>query len=163
MATQSTVQETENFLSLSITSSLKAMLPTQQLAEVINIAPHEIVPIPQMPTTVVGVFPWQGEVLWVVDLSYWMGFEPLLTSNFLLSNCSILKVKNQGKSLGILIYKVGKMICCQPQKNQSSPVHLPESILDHPTRKNCITGAWIDPQGEKFLILDITSISSLED
>ncbi len=163
MATQSTVQETEHFLSLSITSSLKAMLPTQQLAEVINIAPHEIVPLPQMSSSVVGVFPWQGEVLWVVDLSYWMGFDPLLTENFSQSNCSILKVKNQGKSLGILIYKVGKMICCQPQKNQSSPVDLPESILEHPTRKNCIKGAWIDPQGERFLILDTTSIASLED
>lgn len=161
MATQSTSQETENFLSFAIAPDLKAMLPTQQLAEVINIAPHEIIPIPQMSSAVAGVFPWQGEVLWAVDLGYWMGFKPLLTSNAAPSNCSLLKVKIRGKYLGLLIYKVGKIICCETQHIQTDPENLPRSLLDGRIR-NCIKGAWIDSHGERLLILDAASIQPPE-
>ncbi|MEB3282676.1 MAG: chemotaxis protein CheW [Lyngbya sp.] len=162
MTPQSTLQETENFLSFSIAPNLKAMLATQQLAEIINIAPHEIVPIPQMSGAIVGVFPWQGEVLWAVDLSYWMGFQPLLTAKFTSSNCSLLKVKIQGKSLGLLIEQVGQLICCETQQIQADPAALPSAILDHPARKSCIKGAWINSQGERLFILDADSLSSLD-
>lgn len=162
MTPQSSIQETENFLSFSITPSLKAMLPTRQLVEIINIAPHEIVPIPGMSAEVVGVFPWQGEVLWAIDLSYWMGFEPLLSAKFSSSFCSILKVKTQGQSLGFLIHQVGQLQNCETQKIQSYPANLPETILNHPARNNCIKGAWLNSQGERLLLLDAALIQFLE-
>ncbi|WP_413161771.1 chemotaxis protein CheW [Capilliphycus salinus ALCB114379] len=161
MAEISTFLETENFLSFSIAPNFKAMLPTKQLVEIINIAPHEIVPIPQMSEAVVGVFPWQGEVLWALDLSYWMGFDPLLTSKLKSSSCSILKVKIQGKNIGFLIEQVGQIISCEPQKIQSYPVDLPQSVANNPARTSCIKGSWINSQGERLFVFDAASFPGL--
>ncbi|MDY7021317.1 MAG: chemotaxis protein CheW [Cyanobacteriota bacterium] len=166
MTIQSSLQGTENFLSFSISPNVNAMLPARQLVEIISIAPHDIVPIPQMSTAIVGVVPWQGEVLWTVDLSYWMGFEPLFNSSLSSTTYSILKVKTQGKSLGFLTYQVSKFICCETQNNQAITAadfnNLPKSILQHPARKDCIKGVWTNPQGERLLILDTTSFQLLD-
>lgn len=159
MNTVPAVRETDNFLSFDLTPNYQALLSTQNLIEVIHLTPADIVPIPQMPAAVVGVFPWQGEVLWLIDLSYWMGFEALLTLEFVQSKCSILKVKSQGSQWGFLIYQVGQLISCDLSKIKPA---LPSSLSNIPTLKtpqNCFKGTWIDSQGNSLLILDSDAIS----
>ncbi len=158
MNTFPAVRETENFLSLDLTPNYQALLSTQQLIEVIHLTPADIIPIPQMPSAVVGVFPWQGEVLWLVDLSYWMGFEPLLTLEFVQSRCSILKIKSQGSHWGFLIYQVGQLISCDLSKIRPSLPSTFSLIPTLKTRLDCFKGTWIDSQGNSLLVLDSEAI-----
>ena len=47
--------------------------PPIRVTEVINMQLDLVVPIPHLPTAVMGVYNWRGEILWVVDLSKLLG------------------------------------------------------------------------------------------
>lgn len=184
MVNQSSISRTENYLSFYLTPQYQALLSTMALAEIIHLDASEIVAIPEMPSAVAGVCSWQGEVLWVVDLSYWSGGAPLLSSTSTLSesrkqdpiaeftrtesHCNILKVRCQGGALGLLVYQVGQLKSCEMQQIQSwkngtalSPLtrdHQGQITAQHkqPTvRQECIKGIWNSPSGEQLPILDL--------
>ncbi len=161
--------KTENFLSFALTPQYQALLPTRQLAEIINLEATEIIPIPEMPAAVAGVCAWQGDVLWVVDLSYWIGSDPLLNLSSTPLNCSILKVKCQGGILGLLVYQVGQLKSCNLPDIHPVTMGLESSQAPHdnghtlpkqpfPIRQECIRNLWINPLGEPIPILDLDMI-----
>ena len=186
MDTQAAINKTENYLSFFLTPQYQALLSTRQLAEIIHLEAQEIVPIPEMPSAVVGVCSWQGEVLWLVDLSYWSGADPLLTSaltssdhsvgersrtsyNRTQSHCSIIKVRCQGGTLGLLVHQVGQLKSCEVQHiqsmkdssglyrlNQINEVNITPKML--PIRPECIKGIWHNPSGELLPILDLDTV-----
>lgn len=141
------------FLSFSLTPEIRAMLPSQQLATIISLEPATIVPIPDMPAAVVGVFPWQGEVLWLVDLAYLLGFEPLLTPEYHQSKCSVLRVTSLGKTVGLLIHQVGQLLRLKTEQTQASSTKMITS-----TPAQYIKGTVRNSQGETLLIMDLEAI-----
>ncbi|NEP60095.1 MAG: purine-binding chemotaxis protein CheW [Symploca sp. SIO2G7] len=140
-------------LSFSLNPETWAMLPSQQLATIISLDPTTIVPIPDMPAAVIGVFPWQGEVLWLVDLAYLLGFEPLLTPDYHQSKRNVLRVTNRGKTLGLLVHQVGQLIRCKAEQIQLSPTKIITS-----TPAQYIKGIVRNYEGESLLIVDIEAI-----
>jgi len=141
------------FLSFSLTPEIWAMLPSQQLATIINLDPTTVVPIPDMPAAVVGVFPWQGEVLWLVDLAYLLGFEPLLTPEYHQPKCSVLRVTSFGKTLGLLVNQVGQLIRCKAEQ-----IQLPSTKMITSTPAQYLKGTVRNYQGETLLIVDVEAI-----
>ncbi|NEQ66696.1 MAG: chemotaxis protein CheW [Symploca sp. SIO1B1] len=142
-----------HFLSFSLNSEIWAMLPSQQLATIISLDPNTIVPIPDMPAAVVGVFPWQGEVLWLVDLAYLLGFEPLLTPDYHQSKRNVLRVTSLGKTLGLLVHQVGQLIKCKTEE-----IQLPPTKMITSTTAQYIKGMVRNYQGEALLIVDVEAI-----
>ncbi|NEP09165.1 MAG: hypothetical protein F6K14_02740 [Symploca sp. SIO2C1] len=141
------------FLSFSLTPEIWAIIPSKQLATIISLDPTTIVPIPDMPAPVVGVFPWQSEVLWLVDLAYLLGFEPLLTPEYHQSKRSVLRVTSLGKTVGLLVHQVGRLIRCKAEQIQLSPTKMITS-----TPAQYIKGTIRNYQGETLLIVDVEAI-----
>jgi positive phototaxis protein PixI len=58
--------------------SVDAVDVTQQarVSELMNIPIDRVVPIPHLPTAVMGVYNWRGEVLWIVDLAVLLDLTP---------------------------------------------------------------------------------------
>ncbi len=54
-----------------------ALLPLEQIAEILRVNLAEILPVPEMPDCVLGICNWRGEMLWLVDLNHLVGFVPL--------------------------------------------------------------------------------------
>jgi chemotaxis signal transduction protein len=46
-----------------------ALVPLEQITEIIRIDLSEVLPIPEMPGCVMGICNWRGEMLWLVDLN----------------------------------------------------------------------------------------------
>ncbi|MGB3532737.1 MAG: chemotaxis protein CheW [Microcoleaceae cyanobacterium] len=179
-----TLNRVENYLSFDLTPQHQALLSTLALVEIIHLNASEIVPIPEMPSAVAGVCSWQGEVLWLVDLSYWSGATPLLTSADGLSApsaatdqgfqatyastgsyCNILKVRCQGGILGLLVHQVGQLQSCDVQQIQSTKHNSAPSGLNtveqgslSKVRQECIKGIWTSPSGEQLPILDLDTV-----
>ncbi len=63
------------FLRFQLDPHTKAMLPIDHITEVLKIPFGQIVPIPQMPAWVMGVYNWRGEILWMVDLAHLIGLN----------------------------------------------------------------------------------------
>jgi positive phototaxis protein PixI len=57
-----------------------ALLSLEQIAEVIKINVAEILPIPEMPSCVLGICNWRGEMLWLLDLNHLVGYPPLIAT-----------------------------------------------------------------------------------
>lgn len=151
---------TQQFLSFALNSDKRAMLSTQQLVEIIRLDPTSIVQIPEMPSAVVGVCPWQGEVLWLVDLSYLIGGNALLSSPEDSCDCSILKVRTHTGNIGLLVAKIGKLVGCDPTQMQPPATTSNSNGKKSPTivQQRCIQGYWTDPKGTPLLIIDIEAI-----
>ncbi|MBI4782373.1 MAG: chemotaxis protein CheW [Oscillatoriophycideae cyanobacterium NC_groundwater_1537_Pr4_S-0.65um_50_18] len=55
-----------------------ALLPLEQITEILKINSVDVLPIPETHSCVLGVCNWRGEMLWVVDLEHLVGYAPLL-------------------------------------------------------------------------------------
>ena len=169
MQTPTLTTPIENVISFDLIPDQPALLPTRQLAEIVNLETTDIIPIPEMPAAVAGVCSWQGDILWVVDLSYWIGSHSILTESNLASNCSLLKVKCQGGHLGLLVHQVGQLQSCDLQDIQPMKPGLPSAKSHQDTdlnprmtsfsiRQECIKSLWNSPSGEVIPILDLDII-----
>jgi positive phototaxis protein PixI len=54
-----------------------ALLPLEQIAEILRVNLAEILPVPEMPDCVLGICNWRGQMLWLLDLNHLVGFMPL--------------------------------------------------------------------------------------
>ena len=154
MQQQTTASSNKQFLCIEISNTLQVMLPTQQLSEIITLEPRKILQIPEMPPAVAGIFNWHGEILWLIDISYLMGFDPILSLRFYAQHkCRVLKVKNQGSYVGFLVHKIGNLTSCEATDiNFLVPQNLPLII------EKCTQGSCKNQTGETLMILDVEAI-----
>ncbi len=118
----------QKFLSFSLGISDTAVIPLEQITEVVQIPLTEICGVPQMPNCVVGIYNWRGEMLWLVDLEEMLGYPPLLQGSNFLSKMMALVLEHDGKYLGILIRQLIDIdgLDTQEMKQTSGEVFYPE-------------------------------------
>jgi positive phototaxis protein PixI len=118
----------QKFLSFSLGIRDTAVIPLEQITEVVQIPLTEICGVPQMPKCVVGIYNWRGEMLWLVDLEEMLGYPPLLQGSNFLSKMMALVLEHEGKYLGILIRQLIDIdwLDTQQMKQPSGEVFYPE-------------------------------------
>jgi len=118
----------QKFLSFSLGVRDTAVIPLEQITEVVQIPLTEICGVPQMPNCVVGIYNWRGEMLWLVDLEEMLGYPPLLQGSNFLSKMMALVLEHEGKYLGILIRQLIDIdwLDTQQMKQLSGEVFYPE-------------------------------------
>ncbi|HEY9628549.1 MAG TPA: chemotaxis protein CheW [Coleofasciculaceae cyanobacterium] len=67
------------FLRFSFSSAETALLPLISIRQVMKVLPHSILPVPNMPPSVLGIYNFRGEMLWLVDLGLQIGFQGVRT------------------------------------------------------------------------------------
>lgn len=67
----------EKFLRFQLGPDGKALLPLEIIYQVMRVPKPEILPVPQMPNCVLGIYNWRGEMLWLIDIGQMMGFAPV--------------------------------------------------------------------------------------
>jgi len=67
----------DSYLELQIDPKTIALLAMVNIREVVNVAAASIVPVPNMPASVLGLFNHQSQVYWVFDLGQLVGLAPL--------------------------------------------------------------------------------------
>lgn len=147
MAQPSTLSGQQQYISFLLDRNLQMMVPTGSLAETINLEISQIVQIPDLPPSIVGVYAWRGEVLWLVDLAYHFGKSALLNPDYRHSKCTVLRVLHQGESLGLLIQEVKQVIRCTP--DQLRPGSPPGLASQH---QDCFQGHLIQDKTPMFLL-----------
>lgn len=141
-------EQTQQFLSFHLPPGAQALLPTEHLTEILSLTPSQIVPIPDTLPAVMGVCNWRGEVLWLVDLGSFLGFEPLHAQGSHHTHYSVIVIHHQGKIIGLTVNQVGQMVWCDPAQIQSPPTQITPQLTV------CLQGCWLRPTGELFLVLN---------
>ena len=154
--------EKEQFLRFLLNSNTKVMLPIKQITEVLKIKFGQIVPISQMPSWVMGVYNWRGDILWMVDLGHLLGFDSWHQQGINYSNYTAIvlspnKEKNKTKinnieqniHLGLVVSRVEDIELCDTATIQSPPRSTVTLQL-----APFLRGYWLKPENDMILILD---------
>lgn len=137
------------------------MLPVRQITEVLKIQLGSIVPIPQMPAWVMGVYNWRGDILWMIDLGHLLGLDSWYQDKFNYSNQTAIVLSPNRDSqvndihLGLIVAQVEDLEICDPNTIQSN---LSLNIL--PQLKRFSQGYWLKPEGELILALNGQAIAA---
>ncbi len=137
------------YLILHLVDQQLVMLPLDQLAEVFNLPLMQIVPIPDVPTAVMGVCNWRGEVTWVVDLGYLLGFAPLFQKGFNQTIYKVVLLQVDNQYVGLAVPKIGEMINCSEKQIQDGGFGHVNSNL-----ARCLRGYYLYGDRQMVLALD---------
>jgi positive phototaxis protein PixI len=100
-------EKNNQFLSFSLPPDLQAMLPTENLIEILALPADQMVPIAHVPPEVLGVCNWRGEVLWLVNLASLIGIAPYNVYRQPVLNAIV--VQHQGYVLGLVVEQINEM------------------------------------------------------
>lgn len=64
----------QRFLRVSLGRQDSALVPLEQITEIVKVNPVDILPVPEMPDWVLGVCNWRGEMLWLIDFNPIVGY-----------------------------------------------------------------------------------------
>ena len=151
--------EEKQFLRFNIYSRIKLMLPIGQITEVLKIQFGQIVPIPQMPSWVMGVYNWRGDILWMVDLGHLIGLQPWYQTESNRSNHTaiVLSPNKEQKTnnaeaninLGLVITKVEDIEMCKVTDIQLPPNSTVEGQI-----ASFLQGYWLKQEEDMIMVLD---------
>jgi len=149
----------EQFLRFYLLPDTTALLPIQQLTEVLTIPKAQIVPIFQMPAWVMGAYNWRGEVLWMVDLGHLVGLTPWHQQANITSAHTAIVLQAPTKDstatnpkhemLGLVVNRVEDIEWCNPDWIQSPP-----SSTVTPELVPFLRGYWLKSNGEMLVVID---------
>ncbi len=98
--------ETQRFLGFTIGDSLNALIPLVNLQATIKISLAEILPVPQMNSSLLGIINYGGKATWAIDLAHLMGGSGYLQSPEISTGMGMLfQVENE--TVALLIDRVG--------------------------------------------------------
>ncbi|MEB3295266.1 MAG: chemotaxis protein CheW [Synechococcales bacterium] len=148
----------QQLLRFSLSEGHQVLLPTQHLLEILGAAQTPIIPIPDMPAAVMGVCNWRGEILWLVDLSCYLGFGALSFTNLQRKSFKTLIAQAGQQRVGFVVAQVEQMIWLE--RSQLLPVPNPPM---NPVLARSLQGYYADPVGNMLLVLDgIAVINTLQ-
>lgn len=153
------VENTEQFLQFDLNNEVRAMLRISQITEVLKIEFAQIVPIPQMPPWVIGVYNWRGNILWMVDLGHLVGLNSWYEVGF--SDCNVvvlspnkaLREVEDDIHLGLVVHRVEDLIECNLTQIQPTIEKIAAG------GENFASGYWSNPEGETVSVLDGNAIA----
>ena len=140
----------EQFLRLQLVAETVVLLPVRQLAEVLTIETHQIVPIPHLPSWVMGIYNWRGEILWMLDVGHLGGLPPWYQqSHTSVHSVAVLQIADGAKpqTLGLVVSKIEEIEWCDPNQIQSFTAATTKLA-------SLIQGYWCKPNGEALAVLD---------
>jgi positive phototaxis protein PixI len=153
----------KQFLRFYLESETKVILPLEQITEVQKIGIGQIVPIPQMPPWVIGIYNWRGNILWMLDLGHLIGLNSWYQQGISTSDYTIIvlsvdrgKKSNQNNaiaSIGLIITRVEDIIWCNTDLIQSPPASAVTTAI-----APFLKGYWLEPNGDMVLALDANAI-----
>lgn len=101
------------FLQFQIGVKDRALLKAEMVTEIITVPKSEILPVPQMPHCVMGVYSWRSEMLWLIDLENFLGYppaSPLAKSGLQLDTLMVMVLQVQGQFLGLVVPQVNDIV-----------------------------------------------------
>lgn len=153
-------QSLDQFLTFVLAPEQKALLPTQQLLEIVKVNLSQLTAIAGISTSIMGVYNWRGDVIWVVDLASMLGYKPLYAQEYdqgkFQDKCHIIFLRSQDHVLGFAVSQVGQMIRCDKATIQTSGF-----TFTNPAMMKACRGYWLNGSNETFLVLDGDAITQI--
>jgi len=150
--TQNSPPAREKFLRFQLGEEGIALLPLNIIKQVMQVSAAEILTVPQMPTCVLGIYNWRGEMLWMVDIGKFMGFPDLTTSGT--DNVMAIAIQVQEQYLGIVVQQINDI-----ELHDLDQINMPSLGLFSPEILPYLQGYLIGEEKEVLMVLNGESIA----
>lgn len=91
-------EDEERFVLFELGTKYIGAIPVNYIAEVFQISLTAILPVPEVPVCVLGLYNWRGEMLWWVDLEHLVGLQGDSGNKHM-----AIVIQARGKYLGLLV------------------------------------------------------------
>jgi positive phototaxis protein PixI len=142
------VENGQRFLRVQLCAEATTLLPVDEIVAIAPISITEILPVPHMPSYVLGLYNWRGEMLWLVDLGQQVGFSGLMQSGDSSFMAIVVEVNDQ--SLGLCLPQVHDIESHDPQLIQEASSEM-FSTQFLPFVKGYLTG-------DRSTVLNLTTV-----
>lgn len=114
-------EQRQKFLRFALGSQDRGLLPLEQVVEVLSVSIGDILPLPQMPSCVLGIYNWRGKMLWLIDLNHLVDY-PALRSPSGKSPLMAMVIQINGQSMGLVVQYVKDIELYDPEQLQKANV-----------------------------------------
>ncbi|OCQ90134.1 chemotaxis protein CheW [Nostoc sp. MBR 210] len=147
------MENQQKFLGFTLGSNDKAVISLQHITEVLQVSLADICGVPQMPSCILGIYNWRGEMLWLVDLEEMLGYPSLLQGVNFLSKMMAVILEIDGKNLGFLVRNLMDIEWVDTEQ-----IKLPAADVFSPKVSAFIQGYFINTLEEMVFNLDAAAI-----
>ena len=145
-------QNSQRFLGFTIGDNLKALIPLADLQATIEISLSEILPVPQMNKSLLGIINYGGKATWVIDLAHLMGGTCYLHTPEVSTGMGML-FRAQNETVALLIDRVGTI----ETHDDLQCLQIGESMFTDRIRL-FLSGYFIDVQQQSRVVVDLQQV-----
>jgi positive phototaxis protein PixI len=146
-------QEGQRFLKFPLSAEVNALLPLTELQGVISVSLKDILPVPQVAESLLGIINWQGKATWILDLAnlfgatHWCRQKPMAESGMAM----LVQVKSE--TVGLLVKQVSTIETYDPE--QCLPI---SETLFSARVLSLMQGYFLDSEGKTWMLLDLQAV-----
>lgn len=93
-------------LRFPLSSQDDALVPLEQITEITRVEITEILSVPEMPSCVLGICNWRGEMLWLVDFNDFIGYPSTLKQEQAATSLLVMVIQVDHQFVGIGVSQV---------------------------------------------------------
>jgi positive phototaxis protein PixI len=145
--------ESQKFLRFCLGKQDNTLLAVLPIVEITPLRVQEILPVPQMPSYILGIHNWRGAMLWLVDLGHLVGLSPLFEDRSRTDLAMAIVVQEDDRMLGLVVDRVAEIEQYHPSQIQPPDAQLfPANLLPY------LQGFFIQDQQDVLTVLDVSAI-----
>ena len=157
-SSENSEEQQQQFLRFSLLPDINLMMSLSEIAAVLKIPLGEIIPIPEMPPWVMGVYNWRGQIVWMIDLGQLLGFTPWYQQSLVASSHKVVvihpsqqdkKNRTSGDLIALTVSDVSDIELCNLNQVYSPPASAVTAEL-----APFLRGYWIKDNGEIIVTID---------
>ncbi len=148
LSTRSPRTSGDPYLKLHLCARTPALLSMQHTQEAMVLPARRLTPMPNMPSSLLGLTNRRSRVLWVVDLAQMLGLPPLQTT---VQQQSVVIIQVGAAPLGLAVHHVEGITWVLPETIQTVPDQLSTGLV--PYLRGCVLQS-----NDLALVLDAEAI-----
>jgi positive phototaxis protein PixI len=148
------IEEGQRFLGFSLGDSLNALIPLVDLQATIKISLPEILPVPQMKDSLLGIINYRGKATWVLDLAHLMGTPHfhLQTAESSTGMGMLFQIENE--TVALLIDRVNTIETYD--STQLSPI---SDGMFSDRMRSFLSGYFMDSHQQPWVVVDLQQVT----
>jgi positive phototaxis protein PixI len=96
----------QRLVRIALSHQDSVLLPLEQITEILQVNVADVLSVPELPNSVLGICNWRGEMLWLVDLCQVTGYPSSFQQEPLPAFLFVMVIHNHHQTVGIGVREV---------------------------------------------------------
>ncbi len=143
----------ERFLRFPLNSQVNSLLSLSDLQGTISIRLKEILPVPHISESWLGIINWRGEAIWILDLAGFLGEAHWCRQEVISNEAMAILIQVKTQTIGLLVQQVHTI----ESYELAELLPVVESMIP-PQQQKFFQGYFLDSDGQPLMVLNIPNL-----